>query len=226
MSDTNNVKVTKNGFGITALVLGIIALVFSWVPLINNFAAILAGLGAIFGLIGLIKIVKVQGKKTFSIVALVINIAAFALVLSSQAALSNAIDSVNEGPKAEAGAQTTDLAPGQSVTLENGLVVSVDKVQKGLTFDFMDGKYMAVAVTVQNNGKKNASFNPFDWKSVNADGVQKGFEIVPNAENQLESGEIQPGGKVSGNIYFKDDTVKVEYVTGLSQSAAASWNVK
>ncbi len=222
MSET---KVKKNGLAVASFVLGIIAILGSWMPLLNNFSFILAILGLIFGIFGLVKISKAKGKKTYTTIALIINAVAIAIVLSSQAAYSAAIDSVNEGAQAVSnGAPSTDLAVGQSATLDNGLVLTVDSVERGVTQQFVDGKLTAVTVTIKNDGKEKQAFGTFTWKSINADGVESGNEFVAK-DDVLESGDLQPGGKVTGVIYFKNNIEKVAYVTGLKSTAAASWNL-
>ena len=222
MSDT---KPTKNGLAVTSLVLGIIAILGSWIPILNNFSAILAVLGVIFGIFGLVKISKAKGSKTYTIIALVINVLAFAIVLSSQSMYAKAIDSVNEGAQAVSnGGASTDLSVGQSVTLDNGMVLTVDSVKHDVAQEYRDAKFTAVTVTIKNDGKEKQAFNPFTWKSINADGVESDCDFSTD-EGTLQSGDLQPGGKVTGVIYFKNDAAKIIYVTGLKNTAAASWNI-
>ncbi len=216
---------TKNGMAITALVLGIIALLGSWMPIINNLSAMLAVLGVIFGIVGLLKIKKANGVKTFSVVALTINVIAFAIVLSTQSMYSKALDNAANGAQAAAGTQTTDLAVGQSATLDNGLVVTVTEIERGVTQDYIKGKFAAVNVTIENKGKDKTAVNPLEWKSINADGVEQDQEFVAPTDGRLESADLHPGGKISGKVYFKDDITKVAYVTGLNGTVAASWNL-
>ncbi len=223
----SDIRVKKNGLAVTSLVLGIIAILGSWMPILNNFSFILAVLGLIFGVFGLVKISKAKGKKTYTIIALIINAVAIAIVLSSQAAYSAAIDNINEGPKAVAeGGSSTDLAVGQSATLDNGLIITVDNVERDVTEPYRDEKFTSVTVTIKNEGKDKQHFDPYNWKSINSDGVESNSEIITNNDNKLESGDLQPGGKVTGVIYFKNNAEKVAYVTGLKGTAAASWNIK
>ncbi len=236
MSDTNEVKPTKNGLGIAALVIGIIALLFSWIPLINNMAAMLAVLGAIFGIVGLIKIAKVKGKKTFSVIALAINVIAFAAVISSQAALSKAFDEAAEGPKAVQTSSDSksdkksedvakDLTVGESATLSDGTVLTITNVEHGLTQQFDDDVYLAVTVTVENKGSKKIHCNPYDWKSLNDNGVEQDNEIFGPNDGRLELCDLHPDGKTSGKVYFKDGISKVAYVSGMSDTIKASWKI-
>lgn len=88
----------KSAAAIVALVLGVIGLVSSWVPIINNFAFLLAGLGLIFGVVGLIG--TLRGKKSgrgLAIASLIVCAIACAVVLATQSAYSNAIDEATKG---------------------------------------------------------------------------------------------------------------------------------
>ena len=53
---------SKSGMAIAGFVLGIIALLTSFLPIINNFSFFLAILGMIFGIVGMVGILK--GKKS------------------------------------------------------------------------------------------------------------------------------------------------------------------
>ena len=150
------VQPSKSGLGIAGFVLGIIALATSFLPIINNFSALLAVIGFVLALIGMIACVK--GRKSgkgLSIAGVVMNVIAFAVVLATQSMYSSAIDDVfsgtsvapqpaNEQPATtapasdEAADNSQTTAAGNSITLKNGLVLTVDGVVTGL--QSYDGK--------------------------------------------------------------------------------------
>ena len=141
---------------------------------------------SILGLIGLIKTIKAQDKKAFAIIALALNIIAIIIVFSSQKAYVAAIDNAVEGPQAVATSSSsseaeensaTDLKIGESATLENGMVLTVDSVEPGKTFEFLDGTYTLVMVTMENKGADKLDYNAFSWHAVNADGVEKDIDF-------------------------------------------------
>ena len=78
MSDENVSanELTANGYSMTAWILGIVALLMTCTNVAAFTPVFLAILGLIFAGIGLSKIEKVDGKKTFTIVTIVINIIA------------------------------------------------------------------------------------------------------------------------------------------------------
>ncbi|MCM3589618.1 MULTISPECIES: DUF4352 domain-containing protein [Brevibacillus] len=87
--------------------------------------------------------------------------------------------------------------------------LTVDEVKKSAGSDFdkpKDGmEYVILKVTIENGGSKNISYNPFDFKMSNSQGqiTDKAFTIVDN-NTALQSGELAPGGKVSGTIVFEE----------------------
>lgn len=92
-------------------------------------------------------------------------------------------------------------------------VLTVNEVSKSQGNDFDRPKsgmeYVIVKVTIENAGTKNIRYSPFDFKVANSQGqiTDRAFTTI-DSDTSLESGELAPGGKVSGTIAFeqpKDD---------------------
>lgn len=238
----------KSAMAITGLVLGILAIVSSWIPILNNVSALIAVLGLIFGVVGIVGVVR--GKKSgkgLAIAAIVLNVLAVVIVLATQSMYSAALDeaakqtnpdvSSASEPSASAGsdqaepdAQEADadyssLTVGTVVDLQNGLSVSVDSVQTGLVN--YDGSTMTgIAVTYVNNSDKEQSFNSYDWKGQDAQGALANQAYYSEAENELSSGSLAPGGTASGTVYFDGDIVKAAYYSNMFNDApTAAWNL-
>lgn len=100
------------------------------------------------------------------------------------------------------------FAVGEAVQLGKN-VLTVTKVEKsnGTEFDTpQQGKeYVIVTVQIQNAGDQNISYNPFDFKMANSQGQiqDMGFTTV-DTDTHLQSGELAPGGSVSGTIAFEE----------------------
>lgn len=96
---------------------------------------------------------------------------------------------------------------GEEATLGSGSV-TVTKVEKsnGTTYNKpKSGKeFVIVYITIKNNGNTNLSYNPFYFKVQNSQGQQedKTFTIV-DQDTALQSGELIPGGTVSGTVVFE-----------------------
>lgn len=235
---------STSGTAIAGLVLGIVALISSWIPIVNNFSFIIGAIGLVLAVVGVVG--TVRGKragKGLAIAALVINIVACAVVLATQSAMSAAIDDATSSPEvssvgtssepavddaadsAETQQATTDLAPGTSVELESGLVVSVDSVEPGLT-NFDGSSVVGVRVTYVNNGSEQASYNSYDWKGEDANGAQEYTTYYSDASDDLGSGTLAAGGTKSGTIYFEGSAVKALYFGNiLSDAPSASWTI-
>ena len=249
LMETNNSPVasapqlSKSGLGIAGFVLGVIALATSFLPIINNFSAVLAVVGIVLALVGTVACVK--GRKSgkgLSVAGVVMNVIAFIVVLAMQGMYSSAIDDALSGtsvapqPAADQPATTAPAsddaaddsqaaAAGNSITLKNGLVLTVDGVVTGLQ-DY-DGKPITqVTVTYQNNGNSQASFNPYDWKAEDVQGAQRSQAFYTDGDNELRSGTLAAGGTVSGNLYFEGDVVKVLYENAfIGRGSDVSWDI-
>ena len=236
-------QLSKTALGIAGFVLGVIALATSFLPIINNFSAVLAVVGLVLALAGTVACVK--GRKSgkgLSVAGVVMNVIAFIVVLGTQSIYGSAIEDALSGtsvapqPAADQPATTAPAsddaaddsqaaAAGNSITLKNGLVLTVDGVVTGL--QNYDGKPITqVTVTYQNNGTSHAPFNPYDWKAEDAQGAQRSQAFYTDGENELNSGTLAAGGTVSGNLYFEGDVVKVLYENAfIGRGSDVSWNI-
>ena len=120
---------------------------------------------------------------------------------------------------------TENLVVGTTVNLPDGLSVTVDSVEPGLTN--YDGSAMTgVHVTYTNNGDDGASYNVYDWKGEDANGAQQSTGYYSEGSDELSSGTLAKGGTVSGNVYFKGDLDRVLYFGNpLEKTATASWSL-
>lgn len=69
-------------------------------------------------------------------------------------------------------------------------------------------EYVIVTVKLENNSKSQISFNTFDFQIQDSNGVLKNEGFITGVQNPLNSGNLAPGGKVTGNLGFevqKDD---------------------
>ena len=248
LMETNNthaaaaLQLSKSGLGIAGFVLGIIALATSFLPIINNFSAMLAVVGFVLALVGTIACVKGRkAGKGLSIAGVVMNVIAFIVVLATQSVYSSAIDDALSGtsvapqaaseqaattaPAGDAADSSQTAAAGNSITLKNGLVLTVDGVVTGLQ-SYGGTPITQVSVTYQNNGNSQASFNPYDWKAEDAQGAQRSQAFYTDGDNELHSGTLAAGGTVSGNLYFEGDVVKVLYENAfIGRGSDVSWDI-
>lgn len=113
--------------------------------------------------------------------------------------------------------------------------VTVNEVTKSNGNDFdkpKDGmEYVIVKVTIENAGKSNISYNPFDFKMLNSQGqlTDQAFTIV-DSKTKLNSGELTPGGKVSGTVSFQqpkgDAKLQLQYRASFFSSKTIKINLQ
>lgn len=120
---------------------------------------------------------------------------------------------------------TENLVIGTTVNLPDGLSVTVDSAEPGLT-NFDGSAMTGVHVTYTNNGDDGASYNVYDWKGEDANGAQQSTGYYSEGSDELSSGTLAKGGTVSGNVYFKGDLARVLYFGNLlEKTATASWTL-
>lgn len=96
---------------------------------------------------------------------------------------------------------------GEAVQLGDNILTVTD-VEKSNGDDFDQPKsgneYVIVTIKIENAGEENISYNPFNFKMANSQGqiVDQAFTII-NSDTALESGELAPGGTVTGTIAFE-----------------------
>ncbi|MFE7416404.1 DUF4352 domain-containing protein [Rhodococcus sp. NPDC057529] len=97
------------------------------------------------------------------------------------------------------GKQSGDTAAnaGDSVTLDD-VATTTTPLFDTTTFST---PYLCTTITINNAGNTSASFNTFDWKLQDPAGAIRNSSFT-GTENQLNSGEVAPGGTASGDVCF------------------------
>ncbi len=118
---------------------------------------------------------------------------------------------------------TTDLTIGESASLNNGLVVTVNSVQTGLT-NYDGASLIGVNVIYRNDSTNTMSYNVYSWKGEDTNGAQRDRVYYSEGSDDLTYGDIPPGGTASGNIYFENNVVKIIFdEDALSNVSSVSW---
>ena len=150
---------------------------------------------------------------------------------SSIASASDKSVSTSESAVATESSDTADedapIALGESGTYK-GVTITVTKVEKseGTSIDSpKDGmEFVIVHVKIENTGKKNISYNPFDYKIINSKKqiTDQAFTIV-DSDTALSSGELAPGGEIEGTISFEqpkdDENLILQYYDNMFNSS-------
>ena len=163
MSEANGNKATS-GMAIAGLVLGILAAVSSWIPIINNFSFILAVIGLVFAIVGVVG--TVRGKKAgkgIAIAALVINLVAAGIVLAMQSAMSAAIDDATSG-----------LVSTEDVTVQQQEGTDVDAGTDSADQQAYAISSVTISGTFTNNSDAEVSYVQVSYRLLDAEGAQIG----------------------------------------------------
>lgn len=108
--------------------------------------------------------------------------------------------------EAEQVEEGTDFALGETYTTGDGMEIVVNNFS--LVSDAL-GQNACADVTYTNNGDEQTSFQGYwDWKAQNPAGVIT--DPTFGGDNSLSSGDLAPGGTVSGSVCF-DSTEPGEY---------------
>ena len=211
-------KEHARGLAITALVLGVIAIVGSWVPFFNVFSMVLGVLSIVFGAIGLI--IKLSKKdKSLALVIAGIALGILTIVIAvnmnkgASDAISDAVDEISNGSQELQEVANKKYTVGDEITFD-GKTIGVTKVARnwssGSSYIKPDSgkEYVLVEVKYINNTDKDLSYNALDWRIVDSAGDITSYAWV-STDNDLNSGQLLPGGTKTGNIVFevaKNDT--------------------
>ena len=104
--------------------------------------------------------------------------------------------------------EKSDYKIGDIVELDGASVV-VNKVTHVNGDDWNRPKngheYVVVEVTIKNEGTSSKPYNPFDFKMQNSQGVITDMTFwTSDRDTSLSSGELAPGGSITGTIPFEE----------------------
>lgn len=121
-----------------------------------------------------------------------------------------------------------NLAIGTPAKYDQG-EITVTKAEAGPK-DYSGKKSFAVTVTYKNTGKEALSYNPFDWSIEDPNGARSSDTAIIDGKDGMSSGEIAPGGSLTGTMYFspKGTISKIVYAPSFlaSEEDKATWTVK
>ena len=157
----------KSGFGTASLVLGIIAISTSFLPIINNMSFILGIIGAIMGIVSLIK----KSSKGKSLWGIVLCILAIVITLNLQSSWSNSLSDIT--------GESTDSI------LESNVDVDFGEFTATQSYGIYDTN---LTVTVKNKSSEKKSFS-IHIEAINSAGERIEDDYV--YANDLNAGQSQ-----------------------------------
>ena len=104
-------------------------------------------------------------------------------------------------------------------------IVNVEKTQGSNQFMKPDSgyEYVKVTIRIENKSNEKISYNGLDWAMVNTDGQEDTWGTVnPDDDKELNSGDLDVGGKVEGVIVFEekvgDNNLRLRYYDNMFDS--------
>lgn len=176
-----------SGMAVASLVLGIIALLTSFLPIINNLSFILAALGLIFAIVGIVGTVRGKRRgKGLAIAALVVNVVSIVVVLATQSMFSTALDEATD--QISSGTPTTiESSSSGDAAADAGSDASSDApytvADEAITGDAYS---CTITGTFTNTSSNTMSYAQVSYNLYDADGAQIGTALANT--NNLASG--------------------------------------
>jgi hypothetical protein len=199
----------SNGPAVAGFVLALLGALTSFIPVVNIGGDLLAALGLIFGIIGLVKSGSRGAGKGLSIAAIILAVAAFAISvvvnMTTVAALNTAVKSIDT--RQSAPAQVTGKI-GQPVK-DGSFTFVVHSVKCGLTTSGgslpskPQGEFCAINLTVNNHGNAAQPFSALEVKGfIGASKYEAdpGASLMANPSTDVFLNSINPGNSINAVV--------------------------
>lgn len=152
---------------------------------------------------------------------------------TSSSTATSSSQAKSSSKKKEVNPLTKVYKVGQTASYK-GYEIKVNSVKFNQGDDFNkpdSGKqYVIVNITITNHTNESQNYNPYDFK-LNADGNNTYVtEIITNVDNTLESGSLDKGAKVTGNLVGQAKTsakkLQLQYKTSIWNDNTVKFNLK
>ncbi|MFE6743407.1 DUF4190 domain-containing protein [Streptomyces tubercidicus] len=235
---------SRNGMGITALVLGIVGVVLGLLIILFWLSWLPALLAMIFGFVGLSQARNGRATNKGMALAGVILGGAGLLAAAGGAVLTiTAVKTVADSARAKAkevkssasaAEKARHLSFGESYTFENGLKVTVAEPKPYTPDDFVLGhakgnKAVQVTVTVVNTGTARVEVETGLPEVSDAEGASAELLIDGSGRQKVITGYVLPGKEAVGKYAFSlppdaADRIEVEFSPDAMQGKDAYWS--
>lgn len=161
------------------------------------------------------------------VVIMVVSFGSLLLPPSSSVSSVNSASTENAASQSSEAPDYSNMRIGDTVTLVNGLKITVNETEV-FTPEYLKSTMTRVNVTYENTGDEKQSFNLLDWKSENSSGVERSITAWSDGKTDLGSGNLKPGGTITGNVYFDgDDITSVYYYNNVlfQSDSDVCWNL-
>ncbi|MEU8781062.1 DUF4190 domain-containing protein [Streptomyces sp. NPDC048637] len=235
---------SRNGMGITALVLGIVGVVLGLLIILFWLSWLPALLAVIFGSVGLSQARTGRAtNKGMALAGVVLGGVGLLTALGGGILTVTAVKKVADGARAKvkevkasasASEKARHLSFGESYTFENGLKVTVTKPEPFTPDDYVLGhakgnKAIQVTVKVVNTGTERVKVDTGLPEVSDADGASTELVIDGSGRQKVVTGYVLPGKEAVGKYAFSlppdaADRIEVEFSPDAMQWNDAYWS--
>ncbi len=119
------------------------------------------------------------------------------------------VDSQNTESQDNENTQETQFVIGDIIQLSDR-ILTINSLQRNYveksSFPITPGdgqEFLIVNITQENNTDEAVSFNSYSFEIENSSGVRTTESYVGDLQDKINSGDLAPDGKITGNIGFK-----------------------
>lgn len=127
--------------------------------------------------------------------------------LLGMSACSSDEEPSTEGGEVKQEEQKSEYALNETAEIE-GVKYTLTAVERNSGFSYNtpeSGKeYVIVTVSIENGSEDKVDYNPYNFKMLNSQGQEIDNAFVVDLDNQLDSGELTPGGSITGRMCFEE----------------------
>jgi hypothetical protein len=245
----------SNGLAVAGFVLAFLGALSSFIPVVNIGGDILAFLGLVFGIIGLVKSRSRRAGRGLSIAAIILAVAAFIISIAingaAVTAVNNAVKTMpsvpaaSAVPAAPAAPAKTTAKVGDTITLSGSAsgskaavtamkVVDPTTSTDGFSTPAAGSRYVAVQFQIQNTGTVAYDDAPSNGaKVIDVSGQQFDSTLTSSVSAGPifpASLKVPPGEKALGYIVFEVPTTSkvaaVQFSMDSGFSDSGEWTIK
>lgn len=220
-----------NGLATAGFVVALIGAVLSLIPIIGTVSWAISPIGLVLSVVGLIMYRSRHAGRGLAIAGVVLGVFGLIMCVVYTASVAKAVSTpvssapVQSAPEASTGGAIQQATGSYGTPLTAGDLTVTASAPKQVSQPYL-GAQMCSNVTYQNNGSTQQSYNVFDWKFRTSSGAESSANIPFNSGSPLNSGDLAPGGTVSGEV-CADNTVKdaaaVVYSPGFGIMHQLTW---
>lgn len=225
----------SNGLATAGFVVALIGAVFSVIPFIGTIAWGIAPVGLVLSVVGLFMYRSRRSGRGLAIAGVLLAVFALIMCIVYTVSFANAVSNAPAFPATSAASSAPNTSSGSSssptsgaygTSLTSGDLTLTASAPKKVSQSSLGTQY-CTTVSYKNNGSDTVAYNEFDWKFRSTNGALTSAGVdFGDSSSALNSGQLNPGGTVSGDLCSDTSTKNVNglvYSAGLTGTNQLAW---